>query len=359
MLDLGNAASFTPYPPVLSKIGVNDSTYPLTGNDLNLSYRENNLRVEYISVSFGHRVKYAYFIEGLSQHWETTDNRSIYLPRLSPGRYRLKMKAVGKDGEESVEVTLLQFSIAAPFWKRGIFWVGVVIVTGALIYLAGYYRRKQLIGQLRLRQKISDLEKKALLSQINPHFIFNCLTAIKHLLSQGETGKADAYIQKFAVLMRNTLDFSESRLISVGEEIAYIENYLMLEELRFGQTFGYGITVEEHIHPEACFLPPMLLQPYIENAIRHGLRPKKEAGKLDVFFYTEDEYLCINIDDNGVGRKEAARLKEKNTIHYQSKGMHISAQRAFLQDIQVSVIDKQTGDGRPGGTRIVLKIPQT
>ena len=359
MLDLNNKTSFTPYPPILSKIEINDSMTRLGDSNQTLSYRENNICVEYISVSFGHQIRYAYFVEGLSNDWEITDERSIYLPRLTPGDYRLKIKALGIDGLESKEVILAQFSIAAPFWKRTVFWVGISVLAGTLIYLAGYYRKKRLVEQLQLRQKINNLEKKALLSQINPHFVFNCLTAIKYLLSKGEIDKTDEYIQKFATLMRNTLDYSESRLISLSEEVAYIENYLMLEELRFGQTFGYEITKEESINPEAYFLPPMLLQPYIENAIRHGLRPKKKGGKLSIFFYMEGEHLCVSIDDNGVGRKEAARLKEKNMIHYQSKGMHISSQRAFLQDIQVSVIDKQTESRESGGTRIVLKIPQT
>lgn len=357
-VDLSHKTTFRPYPPVLSKVQVNDSIYPFPDTALVLSHRENNVRVDYISVSFDHKIRYMYFIEGLSRHWEMTDNRSIYLPRLPSGHYRLKMKSVGQGGEESDEVVLLEFTITTPFWKYTIFWIGVLVFVATLVYLMGYYRRKRTIGLLRLKQKIDDLEKKALLSQINPHFIFNCLAAIKYLLTNGEIDKTEEYIQKFAVLMRNTLDFSENKLISLREEVDYLENYLALEELRFGETFAYEIMVAGNIDPEQFFLPPMLLQPYVENAIRHGLRSKKESGWLSIGFYTEEEHLCIKIDDDGIGRKEAARLKEKNTVHYQSKGMHISSQRASLQGIEVNVIDKKNEDGQASGTRIILKIPQ-
>lgn len=357
MVQLDAKSSFTPYAPVLSKIRVNDSIYPLGVTDLALGYRQNNIRVDFISVSFGSRVGYKYFIDGLSDKWETTEGRSIQLPRLQPGNYRLRIKSVGLEGKESAEVTLLKFSIATPFWKYNTFWAAVVAAAGALVYVAGYYRRKRAMGRLRLRQRIGELEKKALLSQINPHFVFNCLAAIKYLLTDGEVEKTEAYIQKFAVLMRNTLDFSDMRLIALREEICYIENYMALEELRFG-AFKHGVVTEDGMDTEAFFLPPMLLQPYIENAIRHGLRPKKGGGRLHVCFHTEDNCLLVKIDDDGIGRKEAARLKENNTIHYQSRGMDISEQRAFLQDIKVGVIDKMTHDGRACGTQIILRIPQ-
>jgi ligand-binding sensor domain-containing protein len=358
MVDLSRKTSFTPYPPILLKVKVNDSIYSLHDTSLVLSHRENNIQVDYISVSFNSPLRYMYFIEGLMHKWETTGSQSIYLPRMGPGDYRLKIKSVRQDGEESREVVLLKFTITAPFWKYNIFWVVVLVAVAILVYLFGYYRRKRAMAQLRLRQKISDLEKKALLSQINPHFVFNCLAAIKYLLTNGEIDKAEEYIQKFAILMRNTLDFSENKLISLRDEATYIENYLALEELRFGQAYGYEIKIGENIDTEQLFLPPMLLQPYIENAIRHGLRPKKDKGWLSVHFYTEEEYLYIKIDDNGVGRREAARLKEKNTIHYQSKGMDISKQRAFLQDIKVTIVDKKTEDGQSAGTHIILKISQ-
>lgn len=358
MLEPEKKASFGPHPPVLTGMQVNGSPYSFTGDDPEWSYLENNLRVEYLSVSFAHRVRYAYFVEGLSQDWEMTDAKSIHLPGLSPGNYRLKVKAVGVDGTESAETELLHFTVRAPFWKRGIFWAAVFAAAAILIYLAGYYRRRQLVDRLRLRQKIGHLEKKALLSQINPHFVFNCLTAIKYLLTHGETEKTEAYIGKFAMLMRDTLDFSENRLITLREETAYIENYLALEELRFGQGFEYETETKAGLDPDACVLPPMLLQPYIENAIRHGLRPKKEGGRLRIRFSAEGECLCVEIDDNGIGRKEAARLKEKNTVQYQSKGMHISSQRALLQGITIHVVDKVTQTGQSSGTLIFLKIPQ-
>jgi LytS/YehU family sensor histidine kinase len=176
-------------------------------------------------------------------------------------------------------------------------------------------------------------------------------------VASGNIEKADEYLQKFAVLMRTTLDFSEIKWISLKEELNYIRNYLALEKLRFNQFFDHEIKLDNDIEDSQVQLPPMLLQPFIENAIRHGIRPKKNGkGYLVISFLKDISGITIIIDDNGIGFKTSLGLKTMDEIHYQSKGMNLSKQRATLQGIDVKVVDKENSDGISQGTQVILKI---
>ena len=159
--------------------------------------------------------------------------------------------------------------------------------------------------------------------------------------------------------MRSTIDNSDASIISLQSEINYLDNYLQLEKLRFEDKFDYKIEVAADIDKEAFFVPAMLLQPYVENAIRHGMRfLENKKGQININVNKENNFLVCEIDDNGIGREKAAELKSKMHVEYQSKGMNISRRRAELYGIEQTVTDKKDENGLATGTVITVKIPK-
>lgn len=158
--------------------------------------------------------------------------------------------------------------------------------------------------------------------------------------------------------MRSTIDNSDASIISLQNEISYLDNYLQLEKLRFEDKFNYAIVVDDDIDKDQVFVPAMLLQPYVENAIRHGMRfLENKKGQININVKKENNFIVCEIDDNGIGREKAAELKSKMHVEYQSKGMNISRRRAELYQIEQEVTDKKDENGIAAGTTITVKIP--
>jgi LytS/YehU family sensor histidine kinase len=219
-------------------------------------------------------------------------------------------------------------------------------------------KRKTDVEKVITEKKLTELEMQALKAQINPHFVFNCLNSIKGFIFDRDYAQADKYLDKFSDLMRSTIDNSDASIISLQSEISYLDNYLQLEKLRFEEKFNYKIEVAADIDKEQFFVPAMLLQPYVENAIRHGMRfLENRMGQININVNKENNFLVCEIDDNGIGREKAAELKSKRHIEYQSKGMNISRRRAELYNITQQVTDKKDENGNATGTTITVKIP--
>ena len=202
---------------------------------------------------------------------------------------------------------------------------------------------------------------QALRSQMNPHFIFNSLNAINMFILENNKLQASDYLSKFSKLIRLILQNSQEAFIPLERELEALRLYLDLETLRFEQKFDYTITVDEEI-PVSVKVPPLLIQPYAENAVWHGLMHKKENGHLAIDLYMQEEILCCRIADDGIGRKKAAELKSKSASVNKSMGMRITASRIErLQkdqnDFSILVTDLVLPDGAPGGTEVLLKIP--
>jgi LytS/YehU family sensor histidine kinase len=199
---------------------------------------------------------------------------------------------------------------------------------------------------------------QALKAQINPHFVFNCLNSIKGFIYDQNYRQADKYLDKFSELLRSTMDNADAAIISLEEEIKYLDTYLQLEKLRFGEKFDYAIQAASDIEKEKTFVPAMLLQPYVENAIRHGVRfLENKKGAINILAKKEDGCLVCEIDDNGIGRAKAAELKSNMHIEYQSRGMQLSKRRAELYNIRQEIVDKKDENGNAAGTKIIISIP--
>ena len=219
-------------------------------------------------------------------------------------------------------------------------------------------------NKLRTNQKLILLEQKQLLAQINPHFIFNCLNSVQQFVVQNDTENANKYLADFAMLMRQTLDNSKDFTIPLYREIEYLENYLSLESIRFEDVFSYKITCAEDVDTNAVEIPSMIIQPYVENAINHGLTNLEgKAGILNINFFKKENYLFCEVDDNGIGMENAEKFKEQTFIKHQSRGMEMTRQRLALvsklnsTDYEVAVINKKNSNGLSEGTTIVIKFP--
>ncbi|HLO36878.1 MAG TPA: histidine kinase, partial [Lacibacter sp.] len=207
-------------------------------------------------------------------------------------------------------------------------------------------------------------EAKALRAQMNPHFIFNSLNSIQQYVIDSDVQGANEFISGFSRLIRQTLEFSSKEFISLDEEISYLTTYLDLEKARMESKFVYKVNVHTEQPASQIEMPPLLLQPYVENALRHGIRYLKEKDGLIALSFIERPGLfeCI-IEDNGIGRSKAMELKAVNPIEYQSRGMSLTAERIALlnegkeQKIQVIIEDMFDSEGKPTGTRIKVQFP--
>ncbi len=219
------------------------------------------------------------------------------------------------------------------------------------------------IQKQQIEQKNKMLEQKLLRSQINPHFVFNALSAIQNLIISSEKAEALGYLSRFSRLLRQILDNSSETNILLAEEINMLKAYIELEALRFGNSFSFSIKVDPGLDPHNYEVPILLVQPVIENAIIHGLMPLKKDRYLKLEFnHDEEEIICI-VEDNGIGRKESSRLKSRNAITHKSHGLNITTQRInniankHSSNGALSYIDLFDAEGNPAGTRVSVRIP--
>lgn len=333
-----------------------------------LSYKNNNINFEYAGISLRSdgEITYYYKLTGLDNEWKITKENNLDYKSLPGGEYQLKLYAVNKYGVKSNVITI-SFSVATPFWKAVWFYLLLAAaMTGSIVYA---FNRRNKITKQRLEEKnnfqkqFAALEQQALQSQMNPHFIFNCLNSIQQYILTNEKQKANEYLTGFATLIRQTLDISAQKKITVSEEASYLKKYLEMERMRFGDSFEYTIIVESDVKTDYIQMPALLLQPYVENSIRHGIRYKTGGvGKVEISFSLKQNNLCCVIKDNGIGRQKAAEFKSRQHIEYQSKGMNLTSKRIALLNttdenkISVFIEDLKNPDGTAGGTLVEIKI---
>ncbi|MCO6146919.1 tetratricopeptide repeat protein [Flavobacterium sp. NRK1] len=224
------------------------------------------------------------------------------------------------------------------------------------------YNRLQLKKTLTLQRDLAEYEQKALHLQMNPHFVFNCLGSISSFIVQNGTDSAIKYLSKFSKLMRLTLEYSKESLIPIDKEIEGLQNYLELEQLRFNKVFDFSISKDPSIEDDMA-IPPLLLQPFVENAIIHGLVPKKKKGFISVDFVLEKDKLVCTITDDGIGYNRSKKLKENSVTVHKSMALEITKKRleviqAFTSKTsQVEIKELTDANGEPAGTKIILNLP--
>lgn len=225
-----------------------------------------------------------------------------------------------------------------------------------------FYNRMQLKKTLTLQKELAEYEQKALHLQMNPHFVFNCLGSISSFIVQNGAHSAVRYLTKFSKLMRLTLEYSKQSLIPIDKEIQSLENYLELEQLRFNHKFSFTITKDEAIEDDLA-LPPLLLQPFVENSIIHGIIPGKEQGLITIDFKIDQQNLICTITDNGIGINTSKEKKKDTVVVHKSMALDITKKRlemiAASTSKKAEVIIEELNPESVGlkGTKVVLYLP--
>jgi hypothetical protein len=337
--------------------------------NLTIPYQAKDIRFEFVGISYRSvgSIQYRYRMLGLDSMWRETSETFLDYPSLPSGGYVFQLEATNKFGVRSSMLSL-PFRVQTPYWEAVWFKMSLfTILIGLTWMLVGwrirYLRNRQQEKEHLIRQR-AEMENTALLAQMNPHFIFNCLNSIQQFVFDKDMMATNEYISSFARLIRATLNHSSRPFISVAEEVEYLTDYLSLEKMRFKNKMDYFVEVETGLDTDDLLLPPMLLQPYVENCVRHGLRHKTNGqGYVHIHFWKLGEKLTVTIRDNGIGRKKALEYKTGEHIEYQSKGMSLTSSRIeminvlYKSKIEVSIEDMLDGAGRPDGTRIVIEFP--
>lgn len=335
---------------------------------ITLSPGDNSFTVDYsgISLKSNGDIIFYYRMTGLQEDWQTTKENILQYASLSPGTYQFEIYAVNAFGKKSA-VVVLPLVIEKMFYQETwfIFLCSFFIAGLAAYFVSLYIKRiqKKNDEKTAILQKINELEQRALKSQMNPHFVFNCLNSIQQFIFEKDPKESNKFITDFASIIRQTLDLSDKKFISITEERKYLTTYLNIEQARFQNKFSYQVTVDENVSVDENIIPPLLLQPFLENSIRHGMRNLSgRKGALTINFKKEGNYLVCTIDDNGIGRFAAAKLKDGFSAEYQSKGSNLVAQRIenlnreLNTKIEMQIFDKII-NGNAEGTTVILKLP--
>ncbi len=305
-------------------------------------------------------IKYHYQLKGYDEHWQTQgfELNNIIYSALSPGQYTLSIKAenLGIFGPEKK----YSFTIASPIYSKPWFIVASLFIFLSSVY-AIYWR--QLNIQKQKSKQINELNQSkltAIQSQMNPHFIFNSLNSIQNLVLQQNATKAYESIGKFALLIRKIMHHSEKEFIDIEEELSILNVYLELELLRMKKDFSYEIKSNGLTDIE---IPPMLIQPYIENAIKHGLLHKAGHKEIEIDMRLEDKVFVCEITDNGIGRKKSQEIKERQNTKFESfSGNSLNKRLAILKkhfggNFGVEIVDLYDDTNNATGTKVILKAP--
>lgn len=317
------------------------------------------------------KVLYQKKLEGLAgdREWSepSSEDYSKYA-NLAPGKYTFKVRSCNNEGIWNTSETLFSFRIKPPLYFTWWFILFSIILLFTLIYIIFMVRIYNIKKKQRLnferKVEMSKIELKALRSQMNPHFVFNSLNSIQHYIFNTRSDEAIKYLNKFARLVRIILNNSERPTVTVGDDLEALKLYLELEQMRFEEKFDYEIIIDENVDVDYDIMPPLLMQPYVENAILHGLNPAPSKGKLTIRLSSGNNFLICTIEDNGIGREKASEIKRTMpTKNYKSVGMKITEDRLRILNeinnskLSVTITDLKDNNNKPLGTKVELFVP--
>jgi len=340
-----------------------------------LGYHENEISIGFKGISFKERgsLSFKYKIIGLDNTFQFTNNQEVVLKALPPGKYNFIVYAVNKAGIESLEPATFSFSIKKPYWQTAWF------IGAALLLLIGlsvsawrirfaFIRRGYELENARLDEEkkrlvleseLSDLEQHALRLQMNPHFIFNALNSIKGYYAEKKVAEADEYLSKFSKILRHILE-NNKRYSSLEDELEILHQYLEMGQMRHPNMFDYTIEVDEQMHTNEIMIPSLLLQPFVENAIMHGIAPSAGKGFILIKCILKEDMLVCQIRDNGIGYSISKNRRKEN--EHQSMAIEITKKRLEYITEQEGVacgfeIEDDIEGHRIIGTLVTLTIP--
>jgi len=320
--------------------------------------------------------RYYYRLAGVMANWQQNDNGHLSFYGLGPGHYRLEVKGSSEWPDDIAGTDHISVFIRPHWWQTDWFFVcGVLLVIGVSVLVVrrqiGAIRKEAAVKQEQaavrqeqaaMRQRVAETEMAALRAQMNPHFIFNSLNSIENFMMKNEKESASDYFGKFATLIRLILESSRNERVTFARDMEALQLYVELEQLRFNRRFDYITRIDPVLLNEDCYVPPLLIQPYVENAILHGLSQSEKAGlRLTVTASVRGDYLLYTIEDNGVGRQQAETFKRHKPPH-ESMGLRITQERINILNQQqgagaaVQIVDLYDDGGAAAGTRVELTI---
>ena len=345
--------------PIIEKIEINNNPIEYFVSNT-FSYNNNNIQLQYITLAyqkFGN-ILYRYRFDENESWITTTDKRITYIAQ--EGNHRFEIQSQNENNTWS-ESTYWNFKINAPWWKSWLFIVSAAFVLIGAAYSYYLWRIRQLKNNAKIEKEKVQLQNRALQAQMNPHFLFNCLNSIQNLIVIGKTDYAADYLSKFARLVRNVLNTSNKDKITLESDLILLNNYLELEKIRFGDKLNYEIRISDSIDQYDIMIPPLLIQPFVENAIIHGIAPLTDnKGMVEIIYTMINNKLDIQIIDNGIGLNQSIKSKEKQDDRI-SYGIETSKQRIKLLEtnhktffMMSEILDSE---GNPTGTKINIQIP--
>ncbi len=348
--------------PLIDRILINnkeqftDLNHPV----LHLDYTQKNVSIDFTAVHFTNadKLRFAYLLKGADDEWKySTVNRSAQYAALSPGTYVFKLKVADESGVWGSDHEMLSFTIVPPFWKTAWF---ILCMTAGVVLITSWIIRKR-IGTIRyeagLKQKIAETEMMAMRAQMNPHFIFNCINSIDSLIQDNDKYHATVYLNKFAKLIRSILDSSKQNTVTLANDMETLKLYVEMEQFRNDHKFTADIKADPELLREDFKVPPLIIQPYVENAILHGLRKRKDNdGQLTISLKRLNGHIQYIIEDNGVGRNHSQNGHSNDKVSY---GMQMSSDRVKFfnkeEIASVEIIDL-VNEGVSSGTRVEVLL---
>jgi hypothetical protein len=351
---------------VIEQLIADEKTIALK-DSISLSSDTKALDIYFSSPCFNNPLKicFEYKIEGIDNRWiNNGTSREIRIKEVPSGTHYLRIRVAGNPSS-SEAVILVDKPL--PLWKNPSFitiasLLFVLLILLVTIAVISYVRKREKI-KTQINKQYANIELKALQAQMNPHFIFNCLNSIQHFIILNDEVSASNYLTKFSMLMRKFLEHSKSNIVTLQEEIELLRLYVELEALRSKGKFNFYLKIAPEMDIFNMEIPSMLFQPFVENAITHGLLNNDRKGTLQLSFSMENSHVVGIIEDDGVGRKKAMEINANSYKDHASRGMEIIKERIgvlnYIENIhiEVEVIDKVSKENIPEGTKVIIKIP--
>jgi hypothetical protein len=332
-----------------------------------LAHDENNIRVNFSVIDFGKSFANKVFYRLNGKDWVeiNKDTRTLLFSSLSPGSFLLEFKIDGSKAAEKIA-----FEIRPPYWQTWWFYLTFVLLVVGVVFVVFRWRIRNDLKKIALLNEKIQLEQSlnksiltAVKSQMNPHFFYNALNTIQAFIYTNDNKTANSYLAKFSKLTRMVLEMSERDTITLAEEFKALELYLELEKMRFQKNFHYTLNTETIDSPTMIEIPPMLIQPYLENAIKHGLLHREGERKLEVSFSLKsNNQLEVVIEDNGVGREKSAEINQMKKEKHSTCSSEANQKRLEILNVHnnemsaIEIQDKYDDTGVALGTRVVLNI---
>lgn len=315
----------------VNNIPINSSNYKwfiYNSKDLNCDFKHNSFSIDFLPKGhlFPNKLKFRYRLNSSNRWSPYSDKTNLFLPYLPYGKYDVELEVFDSNAGKSTFFQLLKIQVSPPFWFSWWFILVVLLSVFGLLFYWVFRNKKKAKDKASIQKRIVETKLEALLSQMNPHFMFNAMNAIQNYIISNDVDNSLVYVGEFAKLMRKTLENSSKQTISIGEEIDYLKSYITIENMRFDNRIAFDFQIEPSVDEDAIEIPAMLLQPFVENVFVHAFDKSHSSPRLIVSFdMVDDSFLECKIIDNGKGLVES-----KASNNRPSKGIHLAKERLTL-----------------------------